>query len=151
MVAINLTLLMAVAAFVVDLGFLRVARQDMQAVADIVALDMARELDGRTAFALSSDLATAKSHSVARNNAAKGNDLAVSHESGILSETGTFTPVSGTGVPDAGRVVAATSVDYFISPGNGETARSAIATADSPACFSLGSYAAAVRTASSRS
>ncbi|NHA01875.1 hypothetical protein G5V59_25590 [Nocardioides sp. W3-2-3] len=35
-------------AFVVDLGVQRVARSDMQAIADLVALDLARELDGRT-------------------------------------------------------------------------------------------------------
>lgn len=36
-----------IASMAVDLGMQRVARRDMQAIADLVALDMARHLDGR--------------------------------------------------------------------------------------------------------
>ena len=49
MVAIMLTVLMGASAFAVDIGMQRVARRDMQALADAVALDVARLLDGRTA------------------------------------------------------------------------------------------------------
>ena len=40
-----LTALVVMAAFVVDIGMQRVARRDMQALADVVALDLSRELD----------------------------------------------------------------------------------------------------------
>ncbi|CAN5340006.1 hypothetical protein BH09ACT12_BH09ACT12_09390 [soil metagenome] len=49
MVAGLMVAVVAVAAFAVDLGMQRVVRSDMQALADVVALDAARLLDGRPA------------------------------------------------------------------------------------------------------
>jgi Flp pilus assembly protein TadG len=54
-VALVVTLLLAVASFALDLGLARVGVRDMQAVADVVALDMARQIDGRTVSAIEAD------------------------------------------------------------------------------------------------
>ena len=40
--------LLIVSAFAIDLGMQRAGRRDMQALADLVALDMGRLIDGRT-------------------------------------------------------------------------------------------------------
>jgi uncharacterized membrane protein len=47
-VALASALLLLVAALAVDLGVQRVLRRDLQAMADVIALDMARHLDGST-------------------------------------------------------------------------------------------------------
>lgn len=66
--------LFTVAAIAIDIGSQRVARRDMQAMADIVALDLARLIDGRTRAQIESGygsqpaLATALSASVANND-----------------------------------------------------------------------------------
>lgn len=44
---VTVALVVPIASMAVDLGMQRVARRDMQAIADLVALDMARHLDGR--------------------------------------------------------------------------------------------------------
>ncbi|WP_141006782.1 hypothetical protein [Nocardioides humi] len=75
-----LAVLLVSGAFAVDLGMQRVARADMQALADVVALDLARELDGRTVNALVDVLEEKKERSLARNHDMVGSakpDLAV--------------------------------------------------------------------------
>lgn len=47
-VAISLLVLILMAAFAIDLGVQRIARKDMQALSDAVAVDAARVVDGRT-------------------------------------------------------------------------------------------------------
>jgi len=74
--------LLAIAAFAVDIGMQRVARRDMQALADIVALDLAREIDGRTQSQLAAEgsmtnPASALRASLGRNSDTVGNDLEV--------------------------------------------------------------------------
>ncbi|MFL6156446.1 MAG: pilus assembly protein TadG-related protein, partial [Marmoricola sp.] len=50
--------LIPIAALAVDIGVQRVARRDAQSVADVVALDLARQLDGRTYAQLSPTMQT---------------------------------------------------------------------------------------------
>jgi uncharacterized membrane protein len=148
MVALLTSVLTASAALCVDLGQLRVGRADMQAMADVVALDLAREIDGRQAQVISADpeWGNARTQSVARNGATFGTAPSVTAELGTFdTTTGVFTPVGGATVPTAVRVTASTSVKFAFRYEDGNVTRRAVAMADSTACFMLGSYAAAVR------
>lgn len=140
-VAVALSLLLVASAFAVDLGMQRAARADMQAVADAVALDLARELDGRTATELGT-LQTAADASRDRNEETSlGSTPAVTPELGVVNPaTGVFTPVSGGVVPNAVRVTASTVVDFAfgVAP-DGGAQRSAVAMANPDACLRLGS------------
>ena len=74
MVAMLLVVLIPSTALAVDLGMQRVVRRDMQAMADVVALDLVRLVDGRTAAQIRSGynglstLDAALVKSVARND-----------------------------------------------------------------------------------
>lgn len=150
MTAVLMVLVLAAASFAVDLGMQRVARSDMQALADVVALDLSRQLDGRTAGQIG-NLQTKAEASRDRNRQTLGTRPVLSVELGTLDAvTGAFVPVSSpTQVPNAVKVSARTSVDFAFHPGSGAAVRSAIGQADSNACFELGSYAAALTTSAS--
>ena len=74
MVALLLVVLIPSSAMAVDLGMQRVVRRDMQTLADVVALDVVRLVDGRTASQILAGynglptLANAVARSVARND-----------------------------------------------------------------------------------
>ena len=152
MLAMFMSVLIGAAALCVDLGQLRVGRVDMQALADVVALDLAREIDGRQAQVILADprWAQSRGESVARNGSTFGTAPVVTAELGSFdTTTGTFTAMNGSAVPTAVRVLAATSVAFSFRNDTGNVARSAVAMANSTACFMLGSYAAAVRSGDS--
>ena len=152
MVALLLSVLMAAAALAVDLGQLRVGRVDMQSLADVVSLDLARKIDGRQTQVIEADVvwSQARAQSVERNQGTYGEPPTVTAQLGTFDSTaGVFTPTSGAVVPTAVRVTAVTSVAFAFRSGGGTVARSAVAMADSTACFMLGSYAAAVRSGES--
>ena len=152
MVALLLSVLMGAAALAVDLGQLRVGRVDMQSLADVVSLDLARKIDGRQTQVIEADVvwSQARAQSVERNEGTYGQPPAVTAQLGTFDSTaGVFTPTSGAVVPTAVRVTATTSVAFAFRSGGGTVARSAVAMADSTACFMLGSYAAAVRSGDS--
>jgi uncharacterized membrane protein len=142
--------LIPIAAFAVDIGVQRVARRDMQALADVVALDLGRELDGRTYSQLQPHLQALADKSAARNSSI-GRARAVRAELGVVDESkytpadpgAIFTPITpdAGGIPNAIRVSATTTVDFAIHGGSGSAVRTAIARADSSACFAVGSYA----------
>lgn len=148
-------------AFVLDIGMQRVGRADMQALADVVALDLARELDGRSAATLAPVMEAEKNASVARNQDTVGElqtcpggggaDLRV--ELGTVNATGDFTPVAGASVPTAVRVTACTAVAFALGEltkqTSGDAARVAVATAQQGACFRVGSFVASVDTTDS--
>lgn len=156
-----------VASFTVDLGLKRVARRDMQALADVVSLDLARLLDGRRASEVRSGdgvrpaLLVAAAASLDRNddNAVGGLSscggpcvmpyLVDLDANGEYAKDGNGLPVEVAGdvVPDAVVVVARTSVDFvFGIAASGTVTRRAVGTAESRACFRLGSFAAALNT-----
>ena len=152
MVALLMSELTASASLAVDLGQQRVGRVDMQSLADVVALDLARELDGRQAQVIQADTRwdQSRAESVARNDTTFGAAPTVTAQLGTFeTTTGTFTAATGTTVPTAVRVVATTRVTYSFRPGSGGVSRSAVAMADSTACVMVGSYAAAVRSGQS--
>ncbi|VXB77740.1 hypothetical protein [Nocardioides sp. AX2bis] len=146
-----LTVIVVIAAFAVDLGVQRVVRRDMQALADVVALDLAREIDGRTRAQLAAEgqqtsPSSALALSLVRNGDTIGDDLTVTVSWGAWDgETfdATVDP------PSAVRVVASATTDFAFAPGEGSATRTAYAEADSTACYRLGSWAAAIRSGDS--
>lgn len=148
LVAVLASLLLLFAAFAVDLGMQRVARADMQSLADVVAMDMTRQLDGRTAQQITSSSAwsTALAQSLARNAGTVGRTPTVTASLGLFdATTGVFSPVAGSAVPDAVKVSASTAVSFAFTSGSGAAGREAVAQTESSACYEVGSYAAAVR------
>lgn len=146
-----LAVLVLVAAFAVDLGVQRVVRRDMQALADVVALDLARELDGRTRAQLASEADAARpgsalALSLARNDDTVGRDLTVVATWGSWDGT-TFDTTADP--PTAVRVTSTAVADFSFAPGSGPATRTAYAQSDSTACYRLGSYAAALRSGDS--
>lgn len=155
--AIVLVVLIAVTAFAVDLGMQRVARSDMQALADVVALDLARELDGRSVSELETVESSLASASRDRNRDVinfEGSLPGLAVDWGELDANGDFVLLSGTAKPSAVRVTADTEVGFAFAPAvglddSGGAERLAVASSDTEACFSIGSYAARLDTEAS--
>jgi uncharacterized membrane protein len=146
LVAVLLTVLISMTALTVDIGLQRVARTDMQSLADMVALDLSRELDGRPASAIAPALQAAADRSAARNADTAGDGVTVAPELGTLGADGTFSAVSGATVPDAVRVTATTSVAFHFTSGSGGASRSAVAVSRAQGCYKLGSWGARLTT-----
>lgn len=150
--------LIPLAAYAVDIGVQRVARRDMQAVADVVALDLARQLDGRTYSVLSPLMPDLAEKSAERNSGGAAVP-AIKVELGTVNAAAWsatnpdayFTPITSDagGIPGAVRVTASGTVDFAIHGGSGGVVRTAIATAHDEACFKLGSYAAKLSSSTS--
>lgn len=169
--AVVMVIILAFAAFAVDLGTQRVARRDMQALADVVALDAARLLDGRTAqqvragSATQPTLVTATRDSQARNDSGVlGNpgDLKVTPYLVALRADGTWAKdaqglpveVAATAIPRAVVVLASTRVDFgfakVLGVSSGGANREAAASRTAPSiCFSVGTKALALDTTGS--
>jgi uncharacterized membrane protein len=150
--ALVMTVLLGAASLALDLGLQRVGVRDMQALADVVALDMARQIDGRSVDTIQADpkWLQGRDASVARNASTIGDPPTVTPVLGSVSDlTGAFTEMTGTQVPNAVRVSAASSVNYVLRSGAGAVTRTAVATARAGVCFALGSYAARVNAGSS--
>ncbi len=156
------TVLLGATSFTIDIGFKRVARRDMQAVADLVAMDMARKLDGRTTAAL---VGTAWNAGVTTSLGSQGRTVGDSLTvqtcteaqvsataaaltttgicafPGILNADGTFSASGGAPATHV-KVLTRTRVDYFLPvyASSGFAARSAVAQASKTACFGIGSY-----------
>ncbi|HYF74097.1 MAG TPA: pilus assembly protein TadG-related protein, partial [Nocardioides sp.] len=159
-VAVSLTLVIAMAAFAVDLGMQRVVRRDMQALADVVALDLSRLVNGRTAAQIEAGyngfptISTELARSVARNGDTLGDAPVVAYKlvrldaaTGQLETSGgTVRALAGAEVPNAVWVEARGSVDFAFATGSGGATRTAVAQPSPSACFRLGSYAAGVDT-----
>lgn len=151
MMAVGLTVvLVAIAAFSVDIGVQRTARRDMQALADLVALDLARQLDGRTASGLAATMDTEMARSLIRNEDTVGAAPALDWDLGEMV-SGEFVEVTGSSVPTAVRVTADTSVDFAFAGvmgiASGDASRAAIAQSEESGCIRLGSYIASLKSA----
>lgn len=173
-VAALLTVILGVAAFAVDLGMQRVARSDMQALADVVSLDLSRLVDGRGADAIITGTGTpgVMTLGVAKNASMNRNKINTVGDTATLTVTpylvklnmvpdangdyfskqpnGLPLSVSGTTVPDAVVVTATTKVSFgfanVLGVSSGSASRAAVATTQRSACFHLGSFAAAIDT-----
>lgn len=155
MVALSLAVLVLMTAFAVDLGRQRADRRDMQANADVIALDMSRLANGRTIADIhagngATDAVTALAASANRNEIEVAQLVA---EFGFWDGT-TFTTYStlfpagpvvntaDTDIPNAARVTATETTEYNFQPGSGETTRHAIAQhgVEPTAAFQVGSF-----------
>jgi uncharacterized membrane protein len=156
LIALLITIFIVCSALAVDIGMQRVARADAQSLADIVALDLARELNGRTVNQLKSAgiQTTLANQSRDRNTSVVGSD---DHVPELVVQLGEFTDgefVDHTGdgayVPTAVRVAAKTEVGFVFGGitgvASGDANREAVATADKGACFRLGSFVASLDT-----
>lgn len=166
-VAVLIVFLVGLASFAVDLGYQRVAARDMQAVADIVAMDMARQLDGTKGNVLKN---TDRWKDAVRASLARNDDQTVgdsltavpcgeslstlpNDQSVVCATPGIYNPATGDFTLGGNqpathvRVVTRTRVDYFfpVFADDGWVTKVAYAQADAGACFSAGSYAAKVR------
>lgn len=167
--AMLLAVIVLAVAFAVDLGRQRSERRDMQAVADVVSLDLSRKLQGRDAVTIDNDPAfdQAVDESTARNDHASptipcptgdisGRCLTVTL--GNWDEVASaFTacplvgdPARATCFPDAVEVLAGIDVDYRFQPGSGDTRRSAISRVGESARgqFQIGSNLVSINPAS---
>ncbi|WP_186449972.1 hypothetical protein, partial [Nocardioides sp. J9] len=152
-----LVVLLVVGALAVDAGLHRVLRRDLQAVADVVALDLARELTGKPVSGYSSAdiqrINTARDRSVARNATGVGGDLppgAVTWQLVVRDDDGGWQQASATDVPGGIRVTVAHDVPMAFSGvtgvSRGDARRSAVGIAAKVACLKVSSYAAQVDT-----
>lgn len=152
-VGMLLPVLLAMTAFVVDIGMQRVTAADLQALSDVVALDLAREIrGGRTEAALAregdtSNPSSAASKSLDRNaDLLLGEDLEVEVDWGSYDENGWNTATSP---PSAVEVTASADTDYALTTGEGHVTRTAYAVASNSACYRLGTFVTAIRTGDS--
>lgn len=139
-VALTLPVLLLMTAFAVDLGRQRSSRRTMQARADVIALDLVRLADGRTEAEIMPEAHHEMIASATRN---KVDPAKIEFEYGTWSVDSGFIGTLDDAVPNAVKVTASESIDYFFQPGEGSTSRSAIATYGEPvASFSVGSFGA---------
>jgi uncharacterized membrane protein len=144
---------LTLASLVIDIGGDRIVRRDMQAVADVVALDLARGLDGRTAGGYTGYSATAPSATLMSTEKAES----LSRQGGLLTapdsvtvrlaianqQTGAFLHWAGSAeIPNAVRVYATGSSAFRLLPSTPESSslqRSALAMSGQPlVCISAG-------------
>lgn len=169
MTAILMVVIVGMTSFAVDLGMQRVVRSDMQALADVVALDTARLIDGRNAGQIRSgtggsmSLDEARKRSLQRNQDGLGtveDGDVMAHlvfvDTGPLGQveprrevSGELTPVPDGEVPHGVWVSAAGEVQFAFRAGSGGAQRSAMAQSQSVACFRLGSVTAGLSSAES--
>lgn len=159
--AVFVVVIMLIAALVVDLGMQRVLRSDLQSLADVVALDLARELDGRPAGSYNGARGTrmdaARDASVRRNKDVIGGPV---DPRGVTWElvkrdpvAARWVPAQGGDVPTAIKVTASSEVGFVFGGFTGEmvggATRTAVAHARKSACLRVSSYAAHVDTGQS--
>ncbi|TYL51632.1 hypothetical protein FXB39_07510 [Nocardioides sp. BGMRC 2183] len=164
--------LMVSAAFAVDLGQQRVLRSDLQAVADLAALDLAQQLDGsRIEDYDTGEFDTALREAIARNDDAFGRVLVREDLTSCtrlssepwgycwqfveIGDNGRWTPVhDGAARPDAVVVQIASQTSFAFADIAGREAGGASVSAvghrpEPSACYELGSFSAALDLGSS--
>lgn len=149
------------AGLAVDIGMQRVARGDMQTVADLTATDMARILGSGT-----TPTATMATTSAARNSGTVGATPTMAVYLGYISATPTYVSSQARGCDgnpydsyfqaptvahpaNAVVVTASTKVSFMMDGGSGGACRSALAQVNGTTCYGLGSYAAVVNSGDS--
>lgn len=146
-VAAMMTVLVLIAAFAVDLGMQRVVRRDLQALADVVAVDLARELDGSSQADLAAEVNPASPTSALSRSLARNAVNVLGDAPEIAADWGSWDGATWNTTaepPTAVRVVAAGAVGFAFRPGAGAASRTAYAVASSGACYQVGSYGAQV-------
>ncbi len=133
-VSIASVVMLGATALAVDVGQLTTNNRDLQATADVIALDAVRVLgSGLNAV------------QAAAEDSAERNDFPADQ---VTVELGTKTSGSGFVVnpvsPNAVRIIAHGEVDFSFAPGSGTSSRSAVAVQSKKAGFSVGSFLAAI-------
>lgn len=142
-IALLVSSLVMASSFVVDLGMQRVLVADMQSLSDVVALDMVREIGGRTAGVIKADPAWTEeiNVSVARNHTVGRAPTVVTKLGMVDPATGVFTEATNSQVPTAVKVIASSDADRVMQSGSGHASRSAIAeVGGGMTCFAVGGY-----------
>lgn len=168
-VALVLPVLILMTAFAVDLGRQRSLRRDMQAGADVIALDLTRIIPVAQTQPTAAETLTALNASLVRNGMSTVTAFANEETDGVKVQWGTWTPptsgdqcprtivtappdcfAAGTLPVNAVRVTLSDELDYFFQPGTGRATRSAIAAlGDEPSAeFLMGSTLVSVNPAS---
>jgi tight adherence protein G len=142
-VSIAMVVMIGSAALAVDIGQMTNKNRTLQAVADAVALDAARNLGGQNVGSLSAaggSFMNALAESATRNKFSASN---------LTVEFGTLSPnwaamTNSSDVPTAVRVTARGDTKFAFRPGSANTTRSATAIMENQAGFSIGSYLASI-------
>jgi uncharacterized membrane protein len=152
--ALSLGFLIVATAFTVDLGRQILRRRDMQAIADVVSLDLVHDLNGRTVATIEADpnWALDKQHSAERNSfTAGGLTVELGHITTANNQkTFVSDEASPSAVPTAVRVTARDTVNYFFYPGSGNVSRTAIGSTDATLDYQIGSFLAGVNPSSTQ-
>lgn len=165
-VAIVLPVLVLMTAFAVDLGRQRALRRDLQAAADMIALDLSRIIPPDSSEPGPAETLAALNDSLVRNGMSPVSGYQDVEVTGAQVEWGTWTPptdgdqcpapivtapptcfTGGTTPVNAVRVTLSDEIDYLFQPGTGGATRSAVAMvgADDIGSFSIGSSLARLR------
>jgi uncharacterized membrane protein len=146
--ALSITVCILFASFAIDVGSVLATRREMQAHADVVALDLIRLADGDTedAIVLSSEYTDTLNRSAA-NNGFDLSDITVAW--GEWTPGGGFVDTASTDVPTAVQVTSTTYIDYFFRASGQTTTRRAVATRNPIAVLGLGSRLLALQSSNS--
>jgi len=140
-VALTMTVLIGSTALAVDIGQLTARNRGLQAVADAVAIDAARAINGSNAgllMAASGAVTAAVQNGAVRNNFPYAQ---LQTELGTKTGSNPFVPApSGSTIPNAARITASDHVSFGFAPGGRDTSRPAVAVKDDRAGFSIGSF-----------
>ena len=155
LVALCMVFLMIAAAFGVDLGTLMAQKRKMQSVADLVAMDTIRVVNGSACNAiqtsgqtLASDMNTAATASALRNGFTVGGTNVLNVEPGTWDGTtftsfGTSCSVTPAGLPGSVRITAQGTTKYgfakVVGISSGTTSRNSVAARTGRATWLLGS------------
>jgi uncharacterized membrane protein len=152
MIAVCMVLLLVVASFAIDLGLQRVLRRDLQALADVAALDLSRAIPGKTVTELNAAAPAIVERVIDRNSDTLGDGDGPADNPQVTFAYGTasqgadgstvFAPGAPGSFPNAVEVRATNEIGFVFRQGSGGAARSAIAMVEGGACFGIGSYAA---------
>lgn len=142
-VALSLTVLLLAVSLALEVGYQRTKSRDMQALADVVALDLARRLDGqKTGLQAMPQLNQTLAHARVRNGATSSS-ISVNYILGRTGPAGEFITTDLSEKPTSVKVVATSSNSFSLVPREAVSERSAIASARVTAggdCFKIGSY-----------
>jgi uncharacterized membrane protein len=133
-VVLSLGFLIVMTAFTVDLGRLMLRRRDLQSVADVVALDLARRVDGRTVDQIQADPTWVGQQQLStdRNDFPISGTRSLDVQLGHVTSSRQFVRDFGASIPNAVRVTAFDHVDYYFAPGGGNANRFATALGNAP-------------------
>ena len=150
--SIAMVAMIGATALAVDIGQVTNNNRNLQSAADVIALDAARAITGGTATSMAGGIVTAVTQSAARNGASlpkltvqvgtMGGTTFTSIATVILD--GVTQTVTSASIPTAVKVTASGTVNFAFQRGTKTTTRSAIATRQSTAGFSIGSWLASI-------